>query len=189
MNAETYDVLFSGLLLPGATPELVKRRLRERLGLTGTQADALFSAGTQTVQRGLDAESAAHYESLFRSVGALVELSLQPAGTKATGSDPATEDLSLAPADVSTPLDPAAARPNTAVMPDTHDLALAPPGGPLVGEAAPPPRPPTIDTSDLKLQEGRDWSLDDARNRTPEPPPPDTGHLSLEAPGEDDGNS
>ena len=188
MNAEIYDVLFSGRLLPGATPELVMRRLRERLGLTEMQASALFSSGALTIRRGLDAESAVRYQALFRSVGALVELKVQAARTGAAVSDTATEDLSLAPVDISTPLDPAAAHPDTVVMPDTRDLALAPPGGPLAGEAAPPPAPPTIDTSDLKLQEGRDWSLGDVRNRTPEPPPPDTCHISLEAPKEDDGN-
>lgn len=182
MNPERYDVLFSGRLLTGATPDLVKRRLCEQLGFTEAEAEALFSGGTQVVKKGLDAEGAGRYQALFRSVGALVDLRAQSAGVESGGSAPETDTLSLAPADIRTPLDPSAGRLETASMPDTRGLGLAPSGGSLADAAPPPPAPRAVDISGLQLQGGQDWTFEDALIRIPEPPPPSTDHLSLESP-------
>jgi len=162
LTPDTVDVLFSGALLPGESRESVQRRLQERLGLTAAQAGQLFSGSPVTVKRGLDPETAARYQALFRSAGALVELYPATPAAEAGAPPDAGAARTPAPVDSGSPPDPNAAQPQPVRLGDTPALSLAPPGATLSTETWSDPPPPGMKGGSVDLQEaGKDWTLED----------------------------
>jgi hypothetical protein len=163
MSEQRYDLSYRGLLVPGADPVEVRRRLGAIFKLHEAGLGRLFTGKPVIVKRDVDAATAARYERLFAQAGA---------------------ELTVVPLERSEPppvLDP---EPYVGVETrhgpgiDTSGLSLAPVGGVL--EELPPPAPVQLDISHLSLVSGNDWTLEDC-----EPPPtpiplPDLSYLTLE---------
>ncbi len=66
---EKYRLIFSGELLDGQHRAVVKRRLSELLTLKDGQVEKLFSGQPVVLKRGVDRETAARYQALFKKAG------------------------------------------------------------------------------------------------------------------------
>lgn len=142
MAGDSFDVIFSGQLAPGADPGAVRARIQGLFRLTDQAADRLFSGRAIAVKRALDQERAVRLRDTFREAGALVRLVEVGAGSA---------ELSLAPAD-GQPLEP---EPNQSRRPfDTDHLSLTP-GSEWTLEDCDtrPPPAPVPDVSHLRLLE------------------------------------
>jgi hypothetical protein len=175
MAGARFDILFAGQLLAEASPDEVRRWFRQRFKLSDATVARLFDNRTHTIKRGVDAAAASRYREMFRDAGALVEIR---ALTTSSQSPPSRSDAP-APASVS-------------IAPNGRTRSAT--SGPLPQEAAPgsdpsegPPvdDPPQIDTSQLSLVPGQDWTLEDCQPRLPPVELPDTSHLELVTPAPD----
>ena len=66
---EKYRLIFRGELLDGQHRAVVKRRLSELLKLTDDHVEKLFSGQPVVLKRGVDRETAARYQALFKKAG------------------------------------------------------------------------------------------------------------------------
>jgi hypothetical protein len=89
---EKYRLIFSGELLDGQHRAVVKRRLTELLKLKDGQIEKLFSGQTVILKRGVNRETAARYQALFRKAGGQLRVkSESPAEGAAVPNAPAAE--------------------------------------------------------------------------------------------------
>ena len=158
----SYDIHFSGDLLPGADPAAARARIQGLFKLSDEAAARLFSGRTVALKRGLDLARAERLRQVFLEVGALVRLVEQgPAAVPAPLAIPAPPP----------PLPAARAAP-------PRDWDLAPPDGrPL--EPDPGLAPPAVDVSHLSLMPGQDWSLADCDQGAEPVVVPDIRHLRM----------
>ena len=103
MATSSYDIHFSGELMPGAQQQAVRARIQEMFKLTDQAADQLFSGRTIAIKRNLDHDQAVRIRDAFRQAGAQVQL-VERSGEP--DEAPANTGLSLAPVD-DRPLEPA----------------------------------------------------------------------------------
>ena len=66
---ENYRLIFSGELLDGQHRAVVKRRLTELLKLKDGQIEKLFSGQPVILKRGVNRDTAARYQALFKKAG------------------------------------------------------------------------------------------------------------------------
>jgi len=197
-SSSDYDIIFTGLILPGEDVREVKARVGELFKIRAEQLDRLFSGNPIAIKRSVGLETAKKYREAFQKAGALVELRRTaapqppPTGPSSSGPppsavdapsaagtvDPLVSDWDLLPPRTGSLIDcaPAAAEPPDV---DLAELSLRPAAGPLV-DASPPPPALERDTSDLSLRPPEGPLVDPA----PEPPPPtvDLSELSLAGP-------
>lgn len=165
MAERSYDIVFSGDILPGADPDAVRDRIRTLFKLPEKTVSRLFSGRPVTIKRGVDPTTAARYRNAFLEAGAIVEAlpTLQTEG----GWLASDGDVGTAP-------EKSGGGP-------VGELGLAPiDDQPL--EVAPATRPLTIDVSHLTLVPGYDWTLEDCAPTLPPLRLPDIGHLRLVEP-------
>ena len=172
MPSEQFDIYFSGQMMEGQDPALVRDRIRALFKASDGQMQLLFSGKPTAIKRGLDMESASRYRLAFRKAGALVEI--LPA--KSGAGDQA---MALLPANTGS-LEEFAPRVPPLPLPDISAMELASPGTDLDPSA--PPAPARLATGDLSLVAGDDWTLEDCQ-----PPPlpmvvPDLEGLELTEP-------
>jgi hypothetical protein len=209
MPEERFDIFFSGKLIDGQDPAEARAQVGRLFKAADDKIERLFSGKPVAVKKDVDLETASRYRLAFRKAGALVDI--KPSGKQAPLRRKAAASAQAAPAEAGMRLLPA----NTgsledcapvlkpAPLPDVSAIDLAAPGA--VMEESAEPAPANIDTGDLDLVAGMDWSLedcqpaplplvmpdldgldlaalDDASHIPPEPPPaplPDTSALSL----------
>lgn len=165
MTEEHFDLSYSGDLLAGADPAVVRERLRTVFSLSEEGAARLFTGRPVSIKHNADAATAARFREVFTQAGALLRVSRIE--TPQTADDrPAAERRDQPPPVRS-----------DAPAPEATPLSLASQDGFL--EPPPTTNIDAFDTSELSLVAGGDWSLADC-----EPPPtpipiPDIGHLSL----------
>jgi hypothetical protein len=80
---EKYRLIFSGELLDGQHRAVVKRRLTELLKLKDGQIEKLFSGQPVILKRGVDRETAARYQALFKRAGGQLRVKSESAAEKA----------------------------------------------------------------------------------------------------------
>jgi hypothetical protein len=157
----TYDIYFSGALMPGIDPSVARARIQGLFKLSDEMAGRLFSGRTVAIKRGLDFARAERLRQVFLEVGALVQLVERSPEAVPMGKH---ADLPLV-----MPAARAASNPDWALA--------ARDGRPL--ELDPGHRPPRVDISCMRLIPGQDWSLADC-DRGPEPVVvPDVRHLRI----------
>ncbi|MGG2397651.1 hypothetical protein ACJRW5_12005 [Pseudomonas sp. SH1-B] len=179
-----YEIAFSGQLVPGAQPELVKANMAKLFQADAQRIAQLFSGRRIVIKNNLDAAAAEKYRSTLERAGALVEV---------IDMDMLIEEVELAPPPPAEPA-PAAAvavagkparlqvAPRDEYMAafsevEAPDFGIAPVGADLQ-DTKPDAEAPSVDLSQFSLAPvGSD--MGQAKN-DPAAPPPDTSHLKLQ---------
>jgi hypothetical protein len=172
-----YEIAFSGQLVPGAQPELVKANLAKLFQADAQRIAQLFSGRRIVIKNNLDAAAAEKYRVTLERAGARVEV---------VDMDMLVEEVELAPPP---PAEPVAATPRRLqVAPrdeymaafsdvDAPDFGIAPVGSDLQ-DARPEAQAPRVDLSQFSLAPvGSD--MGQAKSTAPAPAP-DTSHLKLQ---------
>lgn len=172
-----YEIAFSGQLVPGAQPELVRANMAKLFQADAQRIAQLFSGRRIVIKNNLDAAAAEKYRATLERAGARVEV---------VDMDMPIEEVELAPAPVAAPV---AARPGRLqVAPrdeymaafsevDAPDFGIAPVGSDLQ-DARPDAEAPRVDLSQFSLAPvGSD--MGQAKPAAPAPAP-DTSHLKLQ---------
>ena len=178
-----YEIAFSGQLVPGAQPELVKANLARLFQADAQRIAQLFSGRRIVIKNNLDAAGAEKYRATLERAGARVEV---------VDMDVLIEEVELAPPPPVEPppavvTAPAARAGRLQVAPrdeymaafsdvDAPDFGIAPVGSDLQ-DARPDAAAPAVDLSQFTLAPvGSD--MGQAKSSTPAAAP-DTSHLKL----------
>lgn len=178
-----YEIAFSGQLVPGAQPELVKANLARLFQADAQRIAQLFSGRRIVIKNNLDAAGAEKYRATLERAGARVEV---------VDMDVLIEEVELAPPPPAEPppavvTAPAARAGRLQVAPrdeymaafsdvDAPDFGIAPVGSDLQ-DARPDVVAPAVDVSQFTLAPvGSD--MGQATSSTPAAAP-DTSHLKL----------
>ena len=179
-----YEIAFSGQLVPGAQPELVKANLAKLFQADAQRIAQLFSGRRIVIKNNLDAAGAEKYRATLERAGARVEV---------VDMDVLIEEVELAPPPPAEPPPAVVSAPAVArvgrlqVAPrdeymaafsdvDAPDFGIAPVGSDLQ-DARPDAAAPAVDLSQFTLAPvGSD--MGQATSSTPAPAP-DTSHLKL----------
>ena len=178
-----YEIAFSGQLVPGAQPELVKANLAKLFQADAQRIAQLFSGRRIVIKNNLDAAGAEKYRATLERAGARVEV---------VDMDVLIEEVELAPPPPAEPppavvTAPAARAGRLQIAPrdeymaafsdvDAPDFGIAPVGSDLQ-DARPDAAAPAVDLSQFTLAPvGSD--MGQATSSTPAPAP-DTSHLKL----------
>lgn len=178
-----YEIAFSGQLVPGAQPELVKANLARLFQADAQRIAQLFSGRRIVIKNNLDAAGAEKYRATLERAGARVEV---------VNMDVLIEEVELAPPPPAEPppavvTAPAARAGRLQIAPrdeymaafsdvDAPDFGIAPVGSDLQ-DARPDVAAPAVDLSQFTLAPvGSD--MGQATSSTPAAAP-DTSHLKL----------
>ncbi|MDH2199156.1 hypothetical protein [Ectopseudomonas oleovorans] len=178
-----YEIAFSGQLVPGAQPELVKANLAKLFQADAQRIAQLFSGRRIVIKNNLDAAGAEKYRATLERAGARVEV---------VDMDVLIEEVELAPPPPVEPppavvTAPAARAGRLQIAPrdeymaafsdvDAPDFGIAPVGSDLQ-DARPDVAAPAVDLSQFTLAPvGSD--MGQATSSTPAAAP-DTSHLKL----------
>ena len=178
-----YEIAFSGQLVPGAQPELVKANLAKLFQADAQRIAQLFSGRRIVIKNNLDAAGAEKYRATLERAGARVEV---------VDMDVLIEEVELAPPPPAEPppavvTAPAARAGRLQIAPrdeymaafsdvDAPDFGIAPVGSDLQ-DARPDAAAPAVDLSQFTLAPvGSD--MGQATSSTPAAAP-DTSHLKL----------
>ncbi len=181
--AEQFDIYFSGKILDGQDPSLVRQRIAKIFGNDGAALERLFSGANLRVKAGVDQETAVRYRVAFRDAGALVDI--RPAAT-ATSTAAATDQgetdshashLTLLPPKTGSLID-CAPRVQPAAIPDISGLVLAPAGAVL--DESEPVVTSEINTQGLTLCPSQSGTLEDCQIPVEPRPIPDISALKLD---------
>jgi hypothetical protein len=186
MAPPRFDVYFSGALVAGADPALVRERLATLFKLSPADLDRLFGGTELRIKKDADVDTASRLRATFREAGALIDIRVAaaapapvpPPGPATTTPAPsaAAGAWTLAPPRTGSLADVAVAKP-PAELPDISWMSLAPPGAPV---AEPTDVPAVdIDVSHLSMTAPSTGTLEDCRVDEPARPIPDIGHLEL----------
>jgi hypothetical protein len=169
MSETRYSLVFDGRLQAGTSLRQARDAIQDRFKLSSRQLERLFSGGSVTVKRDLDAASADRYQRAFLDAGAIVERraldqKTKPAPLRATTShDDARDEPGV---DSGTQAQ------------DTNALELLPPGA-TVSEERAGTVPPPPDTSRLSLALPEDSGLHDCTPQSSAPPKLDLSRYRL----------
>lgn len=164
MPEERFDIIFAGELIEGRDPAAARERIRRMFKASDAQLERLFSGQPVAIKKGVDMEAAAKYRLAFRQAGALIRVRSGAAPSRGEKAEARPAAMTLLPAN-SGSLEEFAPRLEPEPLPDISDLDMSAPGAAL--DETPAPAPARIDTGELDLVEGREWTLEDCR-----PPPP-----------------
>lgn len=192
----SFDIYFSGKLMPGAEEQQTRAEIGRRFKLKGKALDQLFSGASLKIKSGVDVEAANRYRAAFRDAGAMIDIvphgtaveAARPSPGTAHRPPPAPSQTSPSEAqagDTGMTLLPArsgsladcAPQVEAIEIPDTDWIEVAAPGSTL--DPSPPPPPREIDTSGMSLAPARSGSLEDCVFSRPQRPIPDISHISL----------
>lgn len=180
-----YEIAFSGQLVPGAQPELVKANMAKLFQADAQRIAQLFSGRRIVIKNNLDAAAAEKYRTTLERAGARVEV---------VDMDMLVEEVELAPPPPAEPVSAPLAAPvaNSSgrlhVAPrdeymaafsdvDAPDFGIAPVGSDLQ-DARPDAQAPQVDLSQFSLAP---VGSDMGQAKSPPPAPaPDTSHLKLQ---------
>lgn len=168
MTEDRYDLSFDGTLSPEADPAEARRRLMAIFKLSESGAQRLFTGRAMIVKRNVDAATAAQFQQVFATAGAVLRLSRVEPVAALDSPDQTSPDRPSGD-DVRSPV--------SGPTIGTSGLSLAPPGGLL--EEPPQYVVPVLDLSHLSLVPGDEWTLEDCEPPPTPIPEPDTSYLSL----------
>jgi hypothetical protein len=98
MSDNTFEIVFHGVLVPGADPAQVKRNFAALFKTEAAKVEPLFSGKRFVIKKGLDQATALKYQKALREAGAVVQVedaaavardALQASLDKAGGAAPA----------------------------------------------------------------------------------------------------
>lgn len=204
MPQERFDIYFSGELIDGQDPEQAKQQVGKLFKASNSQLKRLFSGKPVAVKKDVDLDTASRYRLAFRKAGALVKIrscpqtpaSTEPALSmdETNGVDAPAEpmerekpaeihtgNMTLSPAN-SGSLEDCAPKVDTAPVPDISTMSMAAPGATV--DDTPQPEPIPLETGDLSMVDGKDWTLEDCQPAALPKVMPDLDSLALA--GKDD---
>ncbi len=163
--SDEYRLVYSGEVLQGQHPAVVKKRLAAVLKLSDERADVLFCGKPVVVKKAIDKENAARYQAVFEKAGAQLRvLPLEEEQPGVQTPDPQTAEPS---AQETAPPGATASEDGMQVLPVGADMLAA-------DERRQIPNA-DIDTSHLSVQ-GAVFSVDEP---TEEIAGPNVDHISL----------
>lgn len=185
MPRQTYDVIFSGKLMEGASPEKTKQQISHIFKINDNQLNKLFSGKPVTIKSDVDEETAAKYRVAFRKAGALIDIKPSASSSynsnKTSPKDTLTEEtldeLTLLPPNTGSLID-CAKSVTPQPIPDISNISLASPG--TILDETPPPEPAEIDTSTLSVNPPNSGTLEDCKKQVEPHPIPDINHLEID---------
>lgn len=151
--ADQYRLVFTGEVVDGQHPAVVKKRLSAAFKLDDERAEVLFSGAAVVVKKAADEATATRYQRLFDKVGARLQVTpIEAVQAEAFGSSVA--DAGSDPSAPSAQAAQASGGTETSKV-DTGgvDMTVLPAGADLLTEAERPQIPRVeIDTDHLKTQ-------------------------------------
>ncbi|WP_407315578.1 hypothetical protein [Pseudomonas sp. nanlin1] len=198
---DLYEIVFSGELVPGAQPELVKANLAKLFSADAQRIDALFSGRRLVLRSNLDPDAAQKYRAALERAGALVRVEIMALLVEEIEMAPPPDQVRFVRAVASSqPMPPPAPTPSAPqsvhqlreqkrakVIPrdvymaaftevDAPDYGIAAVGADLQDEK-PSVRPPVLDLTQFSLAPaGSDMG---ELKRAAAKAAPDTSHLRL----------
>lgn len=142
--SETYRLVYSGEVLQGQHPAVVKKRLAAVLKLSDERMDVLFSGKSVVVKKQADAQMASRYQGAFEKAGA--RLRVLPAEDADTPAPPQSSAPVAADSEQSDPEASPTPATRMSVMPAGEDLVRS-------DERPPTPAPDLPDVDHLSLAE------------------------------------
>lgn len=184
MPRQTYDIIFSGKLMEGASLEKTKQQISNIFKTDDDQLNKLFSGKAVTIKSDVDDETASKYRAAFRKAGALVEIkpsassgSSNRTSPRQTQTEETLDELTLLPPNTGSLID-CAKTVTPQPIPDISNISLASPG--TVLDETSPPKPPVIDTSTLSVNPPNSGTLEDCKKQVEPYPMPDITHLDID---------
>ncbi|HBN8231689.1 TPA: hypothetical protein L6B08_10105 [Pseudomonas aeruginosa] len=180
-----FEIAFSGQLVAGARPEVVKANLAKLFQADAQRIELLFSGRRVVIKNNLDAASAEKYRSVLERAGAIALVSEMEVEEVVMAPPPALQPSAATPPSVAAAPAPAGrlqVAPRDGYMAafaevDAPDFGLAPLGADLQ-DAKAGIEAPKLDLAGLSIAPvGSD--MGQARAEAP-PPAPDTSHLRLQ---------
>lgn len=162
--SDQYRLVYSGEVLQGQHPAVVKKRLAAVLKLSDERVEVLFCGKPVVVKKAIDKENAARYQAVFEKAGAQLRVLPLEGSTEEPSAAPATDPHADAGAANPTPAETAE---GLQVLPVGVDL--------LTADERPATTDTDIDTSHLSVQ-GAVFAVDEAAQA---PPGPDVDHITL----------
>lgn len=191
MSEQLFEVVFRGDVEPGQSVINVKEGLAKLFNAEASRIDQMFSGKPVVIKANLDEETARHYQSSLKKVGAIVDI--RP--VKTTGSSEASNDISSADvsnndmsdneATTQTP-DTSAVEPQGTQEPDglenfDFDFDVAPVGADVLpSDHKKDFTPAEVDTSHLTVSDVGADVLEEKDKRDYEDRDVDTSHLSVD---------
>lgn len=163
MPEERFDIIFAGELTEGQRSAAARERVQRMFKASDAQLERLFSGKPMVIKKGVDMETAAKYRLAFRQVGALIRIRPSASPVQGVTAKAPPAPLTLLPAN-SGSLEGLAPKLKPEPLPDISELAMSAPGAVL--DETPAAVPTWIDTGELGLVEGKEWTLEDCQ-----PPP------------------
>ena len=194
---QSFDIYFSGQLLPDTSPDEARIRIGRLFRLEGAALERLFSGKAVRIKKGVDVDTAGRYREAFRGAGALIDVVPEGSppppprpgrpGAGTEGAAPparpvderthsAGERLELLPPKTGS-LEDCAPEIRPAPIGDIDWMSLDAPG--VIIDETPPPPPAEIDTGGISMSEANAFTLEDCRDTRPARPLPDISHLTL----------
>jgi hypothetical protein len=132
MSDNTFEIVFHGVLVPGADPAQVKRNFAALFKTEAAKVEPLFSGKRFVIKKGLDQATALKYQKALREAGAVVQVedaaaaardALQASLDKAGSAAPAARPAAVPPAAprAAAPAAPSAPEPQVAAGNFTMD--------------------------------------------------------------------
>jgi len=175
--SDQYRLVYSGEVLQGQHPAVVKKRLAAVLKLSDERADVLFCGKPVVVKKTIDKENAARYQAVFEKAGAQLRVLPLDEGNAALPAETPPESNAPAQAGQAAPGGDSAAADDLQVLPVGADMLTS-------DERAQVPDV-DIDTSHLSVQ-GAVFNVDEP---VEELPGPNVDHITLAELGAQIGNS
>ena len=173
--AEQFRLVFSGEVLDGQHPAVVKKRLGAVLKLDDARMDKLFSGKPVVVKKSADSGNAAKYQRAFQKAGARLRV-LPVAGEAPAPTEPV-------PPTTTPPTPPPAAKaapPPPAVPRTEGDMSVMPVGSDILADSErAPEQTADIDTSHLTTQDGAGRAVFITADTMAEEAGPNVDHISL----------
>ncbi len=163
MPEDRFDIIFAGELVEGPESAAARTRVQRMFKASDAQLERLFSGKPVVIKKGVDLEAAAKYRLAFRQVGALVRIHPSAIPVQGVATKAPSAPLTLLPAN-SGSLEELAPKLKPEPLPDISKLGMSAPG--TVLDETPAAAPTRINTGELDLVEGEEWTLEDCQ-----PPP------------------
>lgn len=173
---DLFDIFFAGRLVQGVEQEQAKQNLAKLFKIDIAQAEKFFSGQPETIKRGVDKEQAMKYKAAMHKAGMIVQFKAHQPDNQDIAA-PATPAPAPTASDTQT-------QPTQAESTQEEGLSLAPAGSDVLRpEEKRVFEESNIDVSAISLTSP--FSETETRDAAPEPPAPDTSHISVAEVGED----